>query len=128
VRSGRLGLAVGIAVSLLLAAGLLWLVGFVGASAVECPAGSNAHGLTGLETPRSIWPPGAECAAPGQAQPTVAELIPGLAWAIVSLAFAGLAILATGLALEIRGLRSGSVPRGRPEAGQPTIHSLAWPE
>jgi hypothetical protein len=130
VRSGRLGLAVGIAVGLLLAAGLLWLIGFVGASAADCPDNASSRDIAGLEAPRSVWPPGAQCGGPsaGQGEPSVAELVPGLGWAIVTLAFAGLVILATGLALEIRGLRSRSAPGSRAPTTQSSIRALAWPE
>jgi hypothetical protein len=128
VRTGRLGIAVGVAISLLLVAGVLWVVGFVGASTAGCPAGTSTPALDGRETPRSLWPPGAECAPAGPAEPVVAELVPGLGWAIVSLAFAGLAILATGLALEIRALRGESASRTPTAATQPGVRALAWPE
>lgn len=130
MRTGRLGLAVGVAISLLLAAVVLWAVGFVGASSADCPAGTNTNGFTGLETPRSVWPPGAECAGagPGQREPEVAEPIPGIGVAILLLAFAGLATLAVGLALEIRGLRSRAAPGTSAPASQRSVQALAWPE
>jgi hypothetical protein len=131
VRTGRLGLALGVAISLLLAAGVLWLVGFVGASAADCPSGTNSNRLSGLEAPRSLWPPGAECAGAGQDEPTVAELVPGLSWAIVALAFAGLAILASGIGLEIRALRSRAA-RADSSADSPSsaigVHPIIWSE
>lgn len=114
---------------MLLAAGVLWLVGFVGAGAADCPESMSGRALSGLDAPRSLWPPGAECVgtAPAHGERTVAELIPGLGWATVALAFAGLAILATGLALEIHRLRSRSTPRASAPAA-PNVRALAWPE
>ena len=99
--SGRLGERLALGALLITLAGLLWLVGAVGATATTCPAGTAA---AGGEAALSAWPPGKECAAAG-GETTVQQLFGGIEWGIVGLGLIGVGLLLFAVVAEIRRLR-----------------------
>ena len=93
-------------------AGVLYLVGTIGAAAVSCPAGGSG---TGTEGAISFWPPGKECVSPAGGETTVEPLFGGIEWGIVGLALIAVALLLFAVVAEIRRLRQpplGSRARG----------------
>jgi hypothetical protein len=91
VSRDRLAFAAAIAVVFVVSALLLWVVGLVWVDGTSCP-GKIANQETGLDTNRSLWPPGAECGGG-----SVVQAFDGLTAVLVVLVAAGVAVLAVGL-------------------------------
>jgi hypothetical protein len=108
---GRLATAVAIAACLLLAAPLLWIPAFGLADPADCPkgprTGEGRYVPTGLDVPRSFWPPGVDCSKISESadRSEVAEIFPGVRWMLASLIVGAVLALLGGVLAEIRDLR-----------------------
>ena len=90
----------------------MWCVGFVAADGTDCRTGPRGIIVTGLDVPRTAWPPGVECREhdeSGSARRYVKETIPGSTWIIIGLAGAAGLILLTGVFAGIRDSRAGVI-------------------
>lgn len=101
----RFAVAAGGAGFLLVVAALLWAVGIAFVDGRDCGT-QDAPPLVGLDTQRSLWPPGAECP-----DGSVAQLFSRIDLAIVILALLGLAILALGVLTAARDTRAATQER-----------------
>jgi hypothetical protein len=84
---GGLALAVIVFAVALIFAAFVWFLGVAGAQGSLCPKGSPERGLTGLDTQRSLWPPGATCTTrepDGHRQASVEPVFPGITAAILA--------------------------------------------
>lgn len=80
---------------------LLWLIGFAAIDGTDCPQVKGQGFVTGLDTDRSLWPPGARCATEGGRadDSSVVQLFDGLSAVVIALgASAGLVLIAGALA------------------------------
>jgi hypothetical protein len=127
MRATVIASAITTAVVALLAACVLWVAGFALVEGGMCPAGSQERSLTGLDTPRSAWPPGVACtdrATSGGQSTEVVQIFDGLTAVIVGLVVAaGAILLLAGVAtftragVEVR--RAGKRERQLTEADGP---------
>ena len=103
-RTTALTLAVIVATTALVAAGLLWIAGVGLVQGDLCPPGSKERSLVGLDTPRSAWPPGVTCterSPGGERTEQVVQIFDGLTTVIVGLVAVAVAtlLLAIGVTL-----------------------------
>ena len=97
VAGNRLMLAMGLAGFLLLGGLLLWAAGFALADGTDCPGNRPGDQFFGLDTNRSLWPPGANCS-----DGSVAQAFDGLTTILVLLIGVGVAVLIAGAAAAAR--------------------------
>jgi hypothetical protein len=108
---GRVALAIGCSLFLLLAAGGVWLLGLAAGDGTDCPHAPHNVFVTGMDTPRSLWPPGVECVRPAESGPArhyVLEPIPQSRWIIGGLAGSAVLILFAGMTAAIREFRTAA--------------------
>lgn len=99
----RFAVAVGGAGFLFVVAALLWAAGVALVDGRNCRIYEGEPLLTGLDTQRSLWPPGAECS-----DGSVVQLFDGIETAIGLLAALGVAVVAVGVLAAIRDTRSAA--------------------
>lgn len=107
---GRLGLSIMLSLALFVFAAGFWFLGVITGDGQDCDPPLS---VTGLDTPRSFWPPGVECGGPlGRGPAYVYEPAPALQWIVIggyTLIFAGvLAFIALG-AIDSEGGVIGAV-------------------
>jgi hypothetical protein len=93
----RLFLGIAGAGFLLLSALLLWTAGFALVQGTDCAGKRLPDQVVGLDTSRSLWPPGAQCA-----DGSVAQVFDGVTAVIVALLAAAVAVLVTGAVAAVR--------------------------